>query len=91
MAHRDNLRAYVAAVTGTTPTDPFAAVSPPPVVASYRAPDGRAELTLHTPVWQEVSRRTCLGRNFRAGARFLAPHRHEATEAVHLVREGTIR
>jgi len=78
-------------VTAIAPPDPFAADSPPPVVARYRAPDGRAELTLRAPVWLEGSWWTCLERRFRAGAGFLAPHRHDATAEVHFVREGTVR
>jgi mannose-6-phosphate isomerase-like protein (cupin superfamily) len=78
-------------VTTSAPTDPFATDAAPPVVARYRAPDGRAELTLHAPVWQEGAWWTCLQRSFRPGAGFLAPHRHDATEEVHFVREGTVR
>lgn len=78
-------------MTAIVPTDPFAADPPPPVIARYRAADGRAELTLRAPVWLDGSWWTCLERTFRAGAGFLAPHRHDATEEVHFVREGTVR
>jgi mannose-6-phosphate isomerase-like protein (cupin superfamily) len=78
-------------VTATAPADPFATDPPPPVIARYRAADGRAELTLRAPVWLEGSWWTCLDRSFRAGAGFLAPHRHDATDEVHFVRDGTVR
>lgn len=78
-------------VTAPAPPDPFAADAPPPVIGRYRAADGRAELTLRAPVWLDGAWWTCLERSFRSGAGFLAPHRHDATDEVHFVREGTVR
>lgn len=33
----------------------------------------------------------CLDRSFRPGAGFLAPHRHDDTDEVHFVRDGSVR
>lgn len=84
-------RTYVDLVPPTAPPDPFAADPPPSVVARYRATDRRAELTLRAPVWLDGAWWTCLERSFRAGAGFLAPHRHESTDEVHFIREGAVR
>ena len=78
-------------MTAIAPPDPFATDRALPVIARYRAADGCAELTLRAPVWLEGSWWTCLERSFRSGAGFLAPHRHDATDEVHFVREGAVR
>ncbi|WP_327097529.1 cupin domain-containing protein [Nocardia vinacea] len=73
------------------PADPLSAPLPPLVVARYRSPDGRAEVTLRTNVWFDGTWWSCLDRSFRAGAGFLVPHSHAHTDEVHFVRNGEVR
>ncbi len=61
------------------------------MVARFTAPDGRATVALRAPVWLDGAWWTCLDRSYRAGAGFLAPHRHAHTDEVHMVRDGTVR
>lgn len=74
-----------------TPTDPFSIALPPLVVSRYRSPDGRSEVALRSSVWLEGTWWSCLDRTFQAGAGFLVPHRHDRTDEVHFVRDGTVR
>lgn len=62
-----------------------------PVVGRWTAPDRRTTVVLRPSVWREGKMWSCLERTYRAGGGFIAPHRHDLTEEVHIIRSGEAR
>jgi len=79
--------------TATPTADAIAALAmeAPPVVWRFRAPDDRVVLTLRAPVWLNGSWWTCLERVLGPGQGVIAPHRHDRTDEIHVVKKGTVR
>jgi hypothetical protein len=63
----------------------------PAVVRRFSTPDGRVQVTLRGPAWINGSWWTCLERVLGPGQGIIAPHRHDHTDEIHIVKKGSVR
>ena len=61
------------------------------MVGRFRSPDARVVVTLRGLVWHNGSWWACLERALGPGQGLTAPHRHDQTDEIHVVKEGCVR
>lgn len=62
-----------------------------PTVRRFTSPDGRVRVTLRAPAFVDGRWWSCLERDYAAGQGLTAPHRHDESVEIHVVRSGVVR